>query len=195
MSKAEGHTERPAEADRRRERRPIDIRGHLMRAGGHVHAIELMDLNPGGCGIRTQTELEPGEDVKLSVLGREPMAAIVRWCRNGRAGLDFEGALERPRNRVERSANRVALIGDVSLRAAGRNAYRVRVLDLSTDGCKVEVVDVPRVGDSMRVKFEGLESLEAEVCWVEDHTAGLKFEHQLHPGVLDFLAARLGASH
>jgi hypothetical protein len=151
-----------------------------------------VDLNCGGCGIRTPVELAPGEKVKLSVLGRS-MPALVRWYGNGRAGLDFEAALEQPKSMVERGASRIEVLGDVSLRAAGKNSYRVRVLDLSTDGCKVELVDVPRTGDRMRVKFEGIETLDAEVCWVEGHTAGLRFEHHLHPGVLDLLTARLGA--
>jgi|SRR4051812_446610 hypothetical protein len=189
---AEGPQERPSEADRRRERRPIDIHGHLMRAGGHRHAVELMDLNCGGCGIRTPVELTPGESVKLSVLEREPVRAIVRWCRNGKAGLDFEAATEQPKTMVERGARRIEVMGEISLRAAGRNSYRVRVRDLSTDGCKVEVVDVPRNGDRMRVKFDGIESIEAKVCWVEGHSAGLKFERHLHPGVLDLLTASLG---
>jgi hypothetical protein len=194
MRKPEGPLERPAEADRRRERRPIAIRGHLMRAGGHRYAVELMDLNCGGCGIRIPIELEPGESVKLSVIEREPIPAIVRWYRNGKAGLDFEAAAERPKTIVERGARRIEVMGNVSLRAAGKHSYRVRVLDLSTEGCKVELVDVPRNGDHMRVKFDGIESLEAEVCWVEGHSAGLKFERHLHPGVLDLLTARLRGS-
>ena len=194
MSMGEGPAERPAKGDRRRERRPIDVRGYLMRAGGHRHSVVLMNLNCGGCGIQTPVELSPGESVKLSVLEREPIPAIVRWCRNGKAGLDFEAAAEQPKTLVERVALRVEVMGDVSLRAAGKNSYRVRVLDLSTNGCKVELVDVPRNGDRMRVKFDGIESLDAEVCWVESHCAGLKFERQLHPGVLDLLAARLRRS-
>src|SRR6266496_988149 len=191
MSKAKGQPERPQESGRRRERRPIKMRGHLMRSGGHMLEIELVDLNCSGCGILTPVELTPGEGVELSVLGRGSIRAVVRWYRSGKAGLDFEAAFERPKTMVERGANRNEVMGEISLRAAGRNSYRVRVLDLSTDGCKVELVDVPRIGDRMRVKFEGLELLEAEVCWIEGHTAGLKFEHHMHPAVLDLLTTRL----
>src|SRR3954454_9761886 len=99
---AEGPQERPSEADRRRERRPIDIHGHLMRAGGHRHAVELMDLNCGGCGICTPVEPTTEETGNVWVLKREPVRAIVRWCRNGKAGLDFEAANEQPKTMVER---------------------------------------------------------------------------------------------
>jgi hypothetical protein len=167
------------------------MRGYLMRDGGLTHAIELVDLNYGGCGITTSVELEAGESVKLSVLGRGSMPTVVRWYKDGRAGLDFEAAFETPRQMVERAAERVDVPGEIGLRAPGKTPYRVNVLDLSTDGCKVELVELPRVGDAMRVKFEGLEMIEAEVCWVEGHMAGLKFVQHLHPAVRDLVIARL----
>jgi hypothetical protein len=43
------------------------------------------------------------------------------------------------------------------------------------------------------VKFDGLEALEAEVCWVEEFTAGLRFEKPMHPAVFDLLVERLNA--
>ena len=59
------------------------MRGYLVRAGGITHDIELTDLNYGGCGIITQIELETGESVKVSVLGRGSIDAQVRWYRDG----------------------------------------------------------------------------------------------------------------
>ena len=83
---------------------------------------------------------------------------------------------------------------DVKLRTLGRNNYHVRVLDLSTDGCRVELVERPSVGDNVSVKFEGLDTLEADVRWVEDHMAGLLFKNRIHPAVLDLLLRRLKAN-
>jgi hypothetical protein len=179
--------------ERRTARREIDMRGTLIRAGGISHLVELRDLNYGGCGIVTSVKLEPGEAVQLSALGRGPTPAEVRWCGDGKAGLDFEAPLKGARKLVDRCAARTAVPGEVGLRAQGRTQYRVRVLDLSTDGCKVELVERPAVGDHMRVKFDGIESLDAEVCWVDSHTAGLRFEQRIHPAVLDLLLRRLGA--
>jgi hypothetical protein len=180
------------EADRRRERRQVSMRGHVLRDGGISHVIELTDLNYGGCGIETPVELKPGEAVKLSVLGRGSIPAEVRWCNDGKAGLDFEPSEKASRKKVERRASRTAVPGEIGLRAVGRSSYRVRVLDLSTDGCKVELVERPSVGDKMMVKFDGLETLDADVCWVEGHEAGLMFENRMHPAVLDLLLRRLG---
>jgi hypothetical protein len=43
-------------------------------------------------------------------------------------------------------------------------------------------------------RIEGLEAIEAEVCWLDGHIGGLKFLKQLHPAVLSFLLAKLGAA-
>jgi hypothetical protein len=80
---------------------------------------------------------------------------------------------------------------DVSLRRIGRNNYRVRVNDLSPDGCKVELVEQPRLSEHMLVKFEGLEVLDCEVCWIDGYVAGLRFEKPMHPAVFDLLLQRL----
>jgi len=76
----------------------------------------------------------------------------------------------------------------------GRAIYRVRVLDLSTDGCKVELVERPCIGDVMLVKFDRIETMEADAAWVDGHTAGLRFQHRIHPAVLELMLQRLGAA-
>jgi hypothetical protein len=183
-----------SEADRRRLRRPVNMRGYLIREGGISHAIEVTDLNYGGCGIQSSIELRPGESVKLSVLGRGTIPAQVRWFNDGQAGLDFDSAVQAGRKQIPRRNLRVAVPGEIGLRSVGRNSYRVRVLDLSTDGCKVELVERPSVGDRMLVKFDGLEPLDADVCWIDGHTAGLEFQHPIHPAVYDLLLRRLSAN-
>jgi hypothetical protein len=180
-------------ADRRRERRTVEMRGYIIRDGGVSHGIEVTDLNYGGCGIDVPIELKPGETLKLSVLGRGCIPAEVRWYHEGKAGLDFEPAERASRKRVDRRTARIDVPGEVGLRSVGRNGYRVRVFDLSTDGCKIELVERPNVGDQMLVKFDGIEVLNADVCWVEGPAAGLMFENRLHPAVLDLLLQRLGA--
>lgn len=181
-------------AERRRPRRSVDLSGTLIRDGGISHKIQLIDLNHGGCGVETSTELEPGELVTLSVLDRGSISAEVRWYCDGKAGLDFEPSPRAGRKKVDRRTSRVAVPGEVGLRSPGRTQFRVRVLDLSTDGCKVELVERPTVGDPMLVKFDGLDVLDAEVCWVDGHTAGLMFNNRVHPAVLDLLLRRLGAT-
>lgn len=90
-----------------------------------------------------------------------------------------------------RAADRVVVQAQVMLRRATQNNYRVSAYDLSRFGCKLEFVERPRIRERVWVKFEGLEAIEAEVCWTADFAAGLKFQHPLHPAVLDTLVARL----
>ena len=45
------------------------------------------------------------------------------------------------------------------------------------------------------VKFEGLEALEAMVCWVDGFAAGLEFQRPVHPAVFDVLLQRLAAAN
>jgi hypothetical protein len=53
------------------------------------------------------------------------------------------------------------------------------------------LVERPSEGERVLIRFEGLEALEAEVCWVEGFTAGVKFERPMHPAVFELLIERL----
>jgi hypothetical protein len=189
-----GTQPKPTSADRRLPRRAVDLRGYLTRDDGIRHVIKLTDLNYGGCGVQVPVELAVGETVEVSVLSRGSIAAQVRWYAGGKAGLVFEPIGEDVRKQVERRAGRVEVPGEIGLKAMGRSTYRVRVLDLSTDGCKVELVERPSVGDVMLVKFDGIETREAEAAWVDGYAAGLRFQHRIHPAVLELMLQRLAAA-
>jgi hypothetical protein len=182
----------PGNVDRRRERRPVTMEGYIIRDGGATHVIQIVDLNYGGCGIQTPVQLRAGETIQLSVRNRGAIPAQVRWYQSGKAGLDFEPPPPRPQ--VERAVPRLAVSAEVGLRSIGRNSYRVRVFDLSSDGCKVELVERPATGDAVSVKFDGLDVLEATVAWIDGHSAGLTFRNRVHPAVLDLLLQRLAAN-
>jgi hypothetical protein len=175
----------------RRERRSVRLRGLAMREDGTGIEIYLLDLSYEGCGIETPVELKPGEAIKLSVIGRGVIQAHVRWCENGRAGLVFDAEEQPEKPQSPRHSPRVSLGAEVSLRRLGQNNYRLGVTDLSPEGCKVELVERPRIGEHMLIKFDGLEVLDAEVCWVEGYVAGLRFEKPMHPAVFDLLVQRL----
>jgi hypothetical protein len=175
----------------RRERRPVSLRSFVVREDGSSAEALLLDLSYDGCGIETPAALRTGEAVKLSVLRRGAMDATVRWCREGKAGLVFETRKPAAAHPRKRRSERVATTAEVALRRLGKNGYRVDVTDLSREGCKVGLVEKPRMQEHLLVKFEGLEVLEAEVCWIEGHTAGLRFERAIHPAVFRLLVDRL----
>lgn len=88
---------------------------------------------------------------------------------------------------------RIGLEAEAIARRAGSPNYRVRIRDLSQAGCKLEIVDRPRVGERIWVKVEGLEALEATVRWVKNGLAGARFVRPLHPAVFDLLVQRLNS--
>lgn len=49
----------------------------------------------------------------------------------------------------------------------------------------------PNLDEIVWVKFEGLEALEAMVCWVRGFEVGLEFEKPIHSAVFDLLLSKL----
>ncbi len=84
-----------------------------------------------------------------------------------------------------RKSARVSLAAEVALRRAGQPNYRVRVFDASPHGCKLEFVERPSLDETVWVKFEGMEALEASVCWVDGFAAGVEFKKPIHPAVFE----------
>jgi len=80
------------------------------------------------------------------------------------------------------------------MRRAAKLAFRVRIYDLSPEGCKAEFVERPSIGEQLWVKFDGIEALEAKVRWIVGAKAGLKFARPLHAAVFDLLIAKLRAA-
>ena len=90
-----------------------------------------------------------------------------------------------------RKSARVGLNAEVTLRRAGRSNYRARVFDASPEGCKLEFIERPDLGEFLWVRFEGMELLEARVCWTEGFMAGVEFQKPLHPAVFELLVSKL----
>jgi hypothetical protein len=179
----------------RRERRPVTLRGFAIREDGSRTEALLLDLSYEGCGIESPVDFNAGETLRLAVLGRGEVEAKVRWCSGGKAGLVFTADEPQPRPHWPRRSERTTLAAEASLRRLGKINYRTKIFDLSPIGCKVELVDMPRLEEHVLIKFEGLESLECEVCWIAGNCAGLRFEKAIHPAVFEVLVERLRATH
>jgi hypothetical protein len=168
----------------RRERRAVTMHGFAVRQDGSTAPVRLTDLSNDGCGLEMTAELEPGERIELLLHGRGAMAAHVRWYANGRAGVTFE-AVPVAQKQSSRTCERRALATEVTLRRTGRPSYRVRVLDISTSGCRLDVVDRLDVDEHVWVKFDGLEAFEATVCWFAGFKVGLRYANPIHSAVFD----------
>jgi hypothetical protein len=169
----------------------VELSGYALLPDGSTFEVALADLSYEGCKIRTATPLAPGDRLKLSVFHRGLIQAEVRWFEDGLAGLVFSTYEVPTRQHWPRRSERVAVSADVALRKPGQPNYRVRVFDASPQGCKLEFIERPQEGDRLWVKFDGIEALEAEVCWVEDFVMGVNFAKSLHPAVFDLLVTRM----
>jgi hypothetical protein len=178
----------------RRERRSVTLRGFADRENGSTVEVRLLDLSYEGCGIECPIELDAGEALKLTVMRRGVIETRVRWYQDGRAGLVFESNDAAQKRYCPRRFERAPLTAEVSMRRLGKLNYRVHVFDISPEGCKVELVDCPQLQERVLIKLDGIEALQAEVCWVEGTCAGLKFDRSIHPAVFDLLLERLKAS-
>ena len=96
-----------------------------------------------------------------------------------------------PETPQPRQSGRVPLEAEITMRRAGFPNFRVQIDDISAEGCRVEFVDRPNLNERVWVKFEGLTAVEGSVVWVKDRSAGIKFDHAIHPAVFDDLIARL----
>lgn len=176
---------------RRRARRAVRIDGIVHRADKTQIDVRVIDFTFNGCGIELMEPLEAGEAVSVALLSLGPIPAHVVWRRLNRAGLEFDPVPSDGNAKVDRRDERSEVTAEITAKALGSIHYRVRIFDISTSGCRVETVELPAIGEHMLIKFSGIEVLDAEVCWVQGHYAGLKFRKPIHPAVLEMLLRRL----
>jgi hypothetical protein len=172
-------------------RRSVAFPAHLVINSGVVLDVRVCDLSYDGCQVEVPKALFAGDAVQLSVQSRGAIHATVRWCKDGKAGLRFDDE-PLPKPKIDRKAGRHAAGIEAQLRRLGHLNYSIKLRDISPDGCQVDLVERPAVGEVMHVKLPGLGAMEARVRWVDNYVAGLKFERPMHPAVFDLLLQRAG---
>lgn len=177
--------------ENREPRRPVTLPGFALLEDGTTVTVAIVDLSYDGCKVEIPVALLPEAKVRLSVSRLGALDATVRWSKDGHAGLRFRHDDIPARSQSPRKEIRLELSADISLRRTGRQHYQARVFDLSRTGCKLEFVEQPKVGETLWVKFDGLESVEAEVRWVEGFRGGVEFKQAIYPAVFELLLARL----
>lgn len=90
-----------------------------------------------------------------------------------------------------RRSERVAIDAEILLGRSGQPHYRVRIHDASPHGCRADFIERPLLDERVWVKFDGLDALEAEVCWIDGFRAGLNFVQPLQAAVFEQLIAQL----
>ena len=175
----------------REPRRTVEFPAHLVISGGLVLDVRVLDLSYDGCQVEVPKVVFENDEVQLSVQGRGVIHATVRWCNSGRAGLKFAAEAD-SRDEVDRKGSRRTSGMEAQLRRIGNLSYRVAIRDISPEGCQIDLVERPAIGEVMQLKLPGLETIAARVRWVDNYVAGLHFERPMHPAVFDLMMQRMG---
>jgi PilZ domain-containing protein len=86
-----------------------------------------------------------------------------------------------------RRSARAALRLSATMRESGRSRVAVRVIDISTHGCRIEATSGASVETWIWLSIAGLETQYCRVVWKHGEFAGLEFATPLAEGVLDRL--------
>ncbi len=82
-------------ADIRRERRkvsrfPAEVTALIRAASGDEALVRLADVSTHGCNVRGEVAwLRAGIFVSIGFEEEPPLQAVVRWMRDGSAGMEF----------------------------------------------------------------------------------------------------------
>ena len=66
----------------------------VMEFRGRKHVVRLVNTSPSGAMVIFSLVPHIGERVALQLLDRGQVFAMVRWVRDGRIGIRFDGQLE-----------------------------------------------------------------------------------------------------
>lgn len=90
-----------------------------------------------------------------------------------------------------RQSQRVVTHSEVLVRRIGGFNFNVALKDISTGGCRVEMLEPSEIGDRVIARLPRLEPLGSCVKWAEGTTTGIEFLRQMHPAVFDLMLKRL----
>jgi hypothetical protein len=102
-------------------------------------------------------------------------------------------ASKRPDGQPERRrATRAALSLTATMREGSRSKVQVRVIDISTHGCRIECTSAVPVDANVWLTIPTLENQYCKVIWVCQEFVGLEFEKPLSSAVFDKLIKEQG---
>jgi hypothetical protein len=104
---------------------------------------------------------------------------------------DLDSGFPKMGVQAPRKSARVRTAARVKLRQRGSENFTVQAFDLSPEGCKLQFLEPPHLDETVWVKFDGLELLEATVCWTDGLLVGVEFSRAIHPAVFDLLVSKL----
>ena len=80
--------------ERSEERFPAGSETVVMEFRGRKHVVRLVNTSPSGAMVIFPLVPHIGEHVSLQLLEQGQVSARVRWVRDGRIGISFDGQRE-----------------------------------------------------------------------------------------------------
>ena len=180
----------PLQADRRDDKRHLTLfRVGAMTVDGRRELCLIKNISAGGMKIRPYCELKIGNDITIELKTGMTVPGHVAWVEAGNAGVEFEHPVdvidilsasnEGPRPRMPRI--------EIDCHAAvreGAQTYRMRVIDVSQGGVKLESDTILPRGVDLIVTLPNFTPQPAVLRWCEDGFIGVTFNRLLSLGEL-----------
>jgi hypothetical protein len=102
-----------------------------------------------------------------------------------------EGSHSAPSKRflIERQQIRKQLNADVVIRKVTQGMIGGRLIDISEQGCKIELRHSQvSPGQKITIKLSDMELWSGQVIWTQGPMVGVLFERPMHPAVVDHLS-------
>ena len=80
--------------ERTEDRQPATSETAALDFRGRRNVVRLINTSPSGAMVFFALVPHIGEQVSLQLLGKGQVSATVRWVRDGRIGVSFDGPLE-----------------------------------------------------------------------------------------------------
>lgn len=174
----------PARPERRREQRHLTIlRVGALVVDGERELCLVRNISAGGVMAHVYRHIEPGTRVSVEIKNDEPLSGVVIWEEDSNIGIGFDEPIDvadllasskilsdgrlarRPRIEIDRPAK---------LRC-GAEVCRVRALDISQGGLKVETDNDLPINADVVVTLDGFRPLQGVVRWHREGQYGISF--------------------
>lgn len=197
-------TESRTTNQREGDRLPGVIATTTLTYGRHKHDARVVNLSSDGAMVELDLDVRIGDRVGISLGDGSDGKCIVRWIREGRIGLEFDGyslelgqaddgsfAFRRNtsgKRRIAERAPRQSLVWRATIHA-GHDSIPVRLVNVSSSGAMLEGDLAFEEGATVLLDLSGAGMMPSTIRWCEKGRAGVVFERDFDVGILSICAA------
>jgi hypothetical protein len=184
------HNDLPEMPERRSGERHLTLlRVGMLTIGDRRELCLIRNISEGGILIRPYCRIAAGERITIELKQGEPVSGTAKWAEKDCVGVAFDDAIdvlgllsasaEGPRPRMPRVA-----IDCLAWVREDATIHRVRAVNISQGGVRIESEDPLPLGAEVIVSLAGLHPCPGTVRWSEDGAFGINFNRVLALPVL-----------